>query len=54
MAPSKKHYRSYSAPDHEFKDCINHKPPNPYHLLYDYFKKFFCSDFLCFALQGMY
>jgi hypothetical protein len=38
MEPSKKHCRSCGAPDHEFKDCTNRKPVNPYRPLYDRFK----------------
>src|SRR5215216_1506495 len=38
MEPSSKHCRSCGAPGHEFKDCTNRKPANPYRPLYDRFK----------------
>src|SRR5215216_3850393 len=38
MEPSTKHCRSCGAPGHEFKECINRKPSNPYRPLYDRFK----------------
>jgi hypothetical protein len=38
MEPATKHCRSCSAPDHEFKDCNNHRSANPYRPLYDRFK----------------
>src|SRR5215216_1232235 len=38
MEPSTKYCRSCGAPGHEFKDCTNRKPSNPYRSLYDRFK----------------
>jgi hypothetical protein len=38
MEPSTKHCRQCGAPGHEFKDCTNLKPSNPYKPLYDRFK----------------
>jgi hypothetical protein len=38
MEPSTKHCRQCGAPGHEFKDCTNRKPSNPYKPLYDRFK----------------
>jgi len=38
MDPSAKHCHSCGAPGHEFKDCSNRKPVNPYKPLYERFK----------------
>ena len=38
MEPFTKHCHSCGAPGHEFKECTNRKPSNPYRLLYNRFK----------------